>query len=82
MYLLGLGLVLLVLKWQAIGPVADWSWWWIVVPFIAAVGWWQWADWSGYTKKKTMQRDEQRRRDRAGRHYEALGKTPPPKHRR
>lgn len=77
MYLLGLGLVLLVLKWQAVGPVANLSWWWVAVPFVAAVFWWQWADWSGYTKKKAMQRDEQRRRRRAGRHYEALGKTPP-----
>lgn len=81
MYLLGLGLVLLILKWQAIGPVAAWPWWWVALPFIAAVIWWQWADWSGYTKKKAMKREEQRRKDRAERHYEALGKTPPDRRR-
>lgn len=75
MYLLGLGLILLLLKWQEIGPVADWSWWWVAAPFLAAVIWWQWADWSGYTKRKAMERDEERREERAQRHYDALGKT-------
>ena len=33
MYALGLGLLLVVLKWLEIGPVAAWSWWWVLAPF-------------------------------------------------
>ena len=32
MYFLGLGLVLLFLKYMEIGPVALWSWWTIFLP--------------------------------------------------
>lgn len=60
MYLLGLGIILLVLKLAAIGPVAQWSWWGVLSPFALAVVWWQWADWSGYTKRKAMERDRAR----------------------
>lgn len=73
MYLLGLGIVLLLLKWQEIGPVATWSWWWVLAPFAAAMLWWTWADWSGYTKRKAMERDEQRKQDRINRQREAIG---------
>lgn len=27
------GVLLLLLKWQAIGPVATWSWWIVLAPF-------------------------------------------------
>ena len=40
MYLLGLGVILLLLKWQGIGMVADWSWWWVLSPFVGAMLWW------------------------------------------
>ena len=76
MYLLGLGVILLLLKWQEIGVVADWSWWWVLAPFAGAMLWWTWADWSGYTKRKAMERDDQRRLDRINRHREALGQKP------
>jgi len=33
MYFLGLGVVLLLLKYLEIGPLADWSWWWMLTPF-------------------------------------------------
>lgn len=77
MYLLGLGLILLVLKWQAIGPVANWSWWWIAAPFLAAFAWWEWADWSGYTKRQALRRAERKRQARAQRRREMmLGREP------
>jgi small Trp-rich protein len=71
-YLLGLGIVLLILKWLAIGPAADWSWWIVIAPFIAAALWWEWADWSGYTKRKAMEKDDQQRLDRINRQRDAL----------
>jgi small Trp-rich protein len=73
MYLLGLGIVLLALKWWEIGPVATWSWWWVLSPLAGAVAWWAWADWSGYTKRKAMQRDDERKAARIQRQRESLG---------
>ena len=76
MYFLGLGVVLLLLKWQEIGPVATWSWWWVMAPFALAVAWWSWADWSGYTKRKAMEKDDQRKFDRINRQRDAMGQKP------
>ena len=76
MYLLGLGLVLLALKYLEIGPVAAWEWWWVLSPFAAAVAWWAWADWSGYTKKKVMQKEDARRQARIDKSRETLGIKP------
>lgn len=73
MYLLGLGLVLLVLKYLEIGPVAAWSWWLVLAPFGLAVVWWQWADASGYTKRRVMAREEQKAKARLDRNRAALG---------
>ncbi len=72
MYLLGLGLILLVLKYAEIGPVATWPWWLIAVPFGLAVVWWAWADNSGYTKRKAMALEDKRRADRRERTKQAL----------
>lgn len=72
MYLLGLGLVLLLMKYAAMGPVADWSWWWVLSPFALAVVWWAWADNSGYTKRKAMEREDRRLKDRRDRTKSAL----------
>ena len=73
MYLLGLGLVFLVLKYLEWGMVASWDWWLVLSPFALAVLWWTWADWSGYTKKKVMEKEDARRRLRIDRSREALG---------
>jgi len=73
MYLLGLGLVFLIMKYLAVGPVAAWSWWVVLAPFGLAVLWWAWADNSGYTKKKAMERENSRRQDRIDRNRENMG---------
>lgn len=73
MYLLLIGLVLLLLKYQQIGWVADWSWWWVLSPFALTVAWWSWADSSGYTKRKTVEKMEQKKRERIEKQREALG---------
>ncbi len=72
MYLLGLGLVLLLLKFQEVGPVALWSWWLVLAPFALAVVWWTWADATGYTKRKAMEADDKRREERRARTKDAL----------
>jgi len=73
MYFLGIGLILLFLKYQAIDPVATWSWVTVFIPFGLAVAWWAWADYSGYTKRKAMKRDEKRRQTRIDKQRESLG---------
>ncbi len=73
MYLLGLGLIFLVMKYFGLGPVAAWEWWWVLSPFALAVLWWSWADWSGYTKKVAMAKEDKRRQARIERNHEALG---------
>ena len=73
MYLLGLGLVFLLMKYFGLGPVAAWEWWWVLSPFALAVLWWSWADWSGHTKKAAMAKEDKRRQARIERNHEALG---------
>ena len=41
MWMLWLGLVLLILKLLEIGPVETLSWWWVVLPFIGALIWFE-----------------------------------------
>lgn len=73
MYFLGLGVVLLVLKYLEVGPVATWEWWVVLIPFALAVVWWAWADSSGYTKRKAMEREDKRRQERIDKNREAIG---------
>ncbi|MGB3069275.1 MAG: TIGR04438 family Trp-rich protein [Ottowia sp.] len=74
MYLLGLGIILLLLKYLEFGPPATWSWWVVLAPFAAAAVWWAWADWSGYTKRKAMERHEERKQERIDRQRKAIGR--------
>jgi small Trp-rich protein len=73
MYLLGIGLILMFLKYQAIDPVATWSWLTVLIPFGLAMAWWAWADASGYTKRKAMQKEEKRKKTRLEKQRESLG---------
>lgn len=73
MYLVGLGLVLMVMKYLEVGPVANLSWIWVLSPFALAVAWWAWADASGYTKKRAMERENERKQARIDQNREAMG---------
>lgn len=73
MWFLGLGLLGLALKFFEIGPVAQWSWFTVLIPFGLAVAWWAWADWSGYTKRKVVEKEEARRQDRIDRQRSQMG---------
>jgi small Trp-rich protein len=72
MFFLGIGLLLLGLKWLEIGPVANLAWWIVLSPFLLAVLWWSWADWSGYDKKREMKKMDKRKQDRIDRNREAI----------
>lgn len=73
MYFVGLGIVLLLMKYLDVSPVVDWSWWLVLAPFALAVVWWAWADASGYTRRKAMAIEEKRRQDRIDKQRDAMG---------
>ena len=73
MWFLGLGIILLAMKYLEFGPVAEWSWWVVLAPFGLAVAWWSWADWSGYTKKKAVERENARKQARIDKQRDQLG---------
>lgn len=73
MYFLGIGLLLLVLKYMEIGPVATWAWWMVLTPFGLAVLWWMWADGTGYTKRKAVERENARKQARIDKNRQAIG---------
>jgi len=73
MPLVAIGVLLLVLKLAEIGPVGEWSWWIILAPFGAAVLWWEFADTSGLTQRKAIEKMEKRKSDRRDRALESLG---------
>lgn len=79
MWFLALGLLLMLLKWLEFGPVAEWAWWQTMIPLGFAIVWWTWADFSGYTKRKRMEKDAKRHDDRIQRLRKNLGQIQRPK---
>lgn len=72
----GLGILLIVLKLLEFGWPAAWSWWVVLSPFALAVAWWTWADKSGYTQRKEMEKMDARRDARREKNLVALGIDP------
>jgi small Trp-rich protein len=79
MWFLGLGLVLMLMKFLGWGPVAQWAWWETMVPLGLAIAWWSWADYSGYTKRKRMEKETKRHEDRIQRLKKNMGQIHRPK---
>ncbi len=73
MYFLIAGVILLALKYFEISGVAAWSWYVVFAPFALAVAWWTWADMSGYTKKKAMDKMDKRKQARIDKNRENIG---------
>jgi small Trp-rich protein len=67
------GVILVVLKFAEVGPVSEWSWFWLAVPFGLAVAWWAFADLSGLTQRRAMNKMEEKKRQRRERDMKALG---------
>lgn len=64
MYLVVLGVILLVMWITDFGPVGGWSWWAVLWPFAGAFFWWMFADASGWTKRREMEKMEAKTRQR------------------
>ena len=73
MLFLLLGVAGVLLKYLEIAPVAVWSWWVVLSPFALAVAWWAWADASGYTKQKEMDKMDKRKQDRIDKQRDVMG---------
>lgn len=73
MYLFGISILVLVLKYLEVGPFASMSWWWVAAPFALTAAWWTWADYSGYTKRKVMEKEDRRKAERIQKQKEQLG---------
>ncbi len=67
------GVLLLVLKLTAVSVVAQWSWWAVLAPFMLAIVWWHWADTSGWTKRREMEKLDARKQERREKNLVALG---------
>ena len=67
------GVLLIVMKLAAFGPVADLGWGWILLPFGLAVAWWGFADASGLTQRRAMKRMDDRKEERRQRQVKNLG---------
>ena len=65
--------LLLAAKMAEFGPFATWSWWIVLAPFGLAVLWWEFADSSGWTKRRVMDKMEERKVNRRQRMMESLG---------
>jgi small Trp-rich protein len=70
------GVLLLAMKLAEFGPVGNWSWWPVLTPFGLAVLWWAWADMTGFTKRRAMDKMEAKKDERRRKNLEALGIDP------
>ncbi|OPF63654.1 MULTISPECIES: TIGR04438 family Trp-rich protein [Hydrogenophaga] len=73
MYLLAVGIALLLMRYLEIGFMAGVSWWWVAVPFGLTVAWWTWADTTGYTKRKEVEKMDRKKKERIDKQRAALG---------
>ncbi|WP_374564374.1 TIGR04438 family Trp-rich protein [Ideonella sp.] len=77
-----IGVALIVLRIAGVSPMADWNLdltgdlWKLVLPFVLALAWWGWSDASGMTKRREMERDEERKSERRARNINNLGLGP------
>ncbi|RYF61973.1 MAG: TIGR04438 family Trp-rich protein [Comamonadaceae bacterium] len=73
MLFLIVGVLGVLLKYLEVGFVAGLSWWIVLTPFALTLAWWAWADASGYSSRRAMERDERRKQARIDRTRSQLG---------
>ena len=76
MLFLLIGVGLLVMKVMEIGAVATWPYYVVLAPFGLAVAWWAWADASGYTKRRAVDKENRRKQARIDKNRENIGLAP------
>jgi small Trp-rich protein len=73
MWFVVIGTVLVLMKVLDFGPVAAWSWWAVLWPFVLAVIWWALSDAMGLTQKRVMAKMEARKAERRAAQLDSLG---------
>lgn len=68
-----IGVLLAAAKVAGVGPVADWAWWWVLLPFGGAAVWWAVADATGVTQRRAMRKMDERKAQRRERAMAELG---------
>lgn len=80
MPLVWIGALLIVLKWLEVGPMAQWSWWWILLPLTLAFAWFELIEpLFGFDRRKQV--DDQyakRRKERVDAQFRAPKGAPRP----
>ena len=74
MWMLLIALLLTLLKYLEVGPLAGLSWWWLLLPYGLTAAWWSYADASGLTQRRAVDQEEARRLKRIDRQKQALGR--------
>ena len=89
MFFIIIGVLLIALRIAGVSPMANWNLdlfgdlWKLVLPFVLGLVWWAWSDASGWTKRREMEKDDERRAERRARNIDNLGMGPKdPKKRR
>jgi small Trp-rich protein len=67
------GTLLLIAHLADFGPFGSWPWYVIAAPFAGAVLWWNFADNSGWTQRRAMDKMERKKADRREKAMDALG---------
>jgi small Trp-rich protein len=77
MWFVVIGVIMLVMNLAGFGPVGAWTWaddWWkLLLPFGLAIVWWLWADSTGWTQRKAMEKVDEKREARRQKQLDALG---------
>jgi len=73
MFFVVLVCILIGFRVMDVGPMAGWSWLWLLAPFGGIVVWWLYADRSGLTAAKSMEREHKRQQGRVERNRIRLG---------
>lgn len=71
MWILWFAVIVLILKLLGIAPVADWSWWWVSLPFVIALIWFEvFEKRLGLDKKKAFDELERAKQERIKKNME------------
>jgi small Trp-rich protein len=73
MWFLIVGVLMGALYLAGIEPVSNWHWGWVLLPFGLAAVWWAFADATGMTQRRAIDKMEARKVARRQRDMEALG---------
>lgn len=78
MPLVWIGALLIALKWLEVGPLAQWSWWWILLPLALAFAWFElFEPLFGFDRRKNIEDNYAKmRKERVDARFRTAGGKP------